>query len=136
MNVSVSILFEALDQDAWDSMRFVGQSVTNNPDSVRVTASDDGAKWLLVEFTMRTEAQYKAVDKVDRAIRLYAGQRLDSAIGFPKFEAQQARARRKSERRRAKRQAIHRESRSLLPGGTNHHQREQSSPIAQAGRIE
>jgi len=105
MNVRVEILFEPPDQDAWDAMRSVGQSLTNDPSSVRVFASDDEPDWLLVEFTMRNEPQYKAVDKVDRAVRHYAWERLDSTIGFPKSEAERARARRKTERRRAKRQA-------------------------------
>ena len=105
MNVRVEILFEPPDQDAWDAMRLVGRSVTNDPRSVRVFASDDAPDWLLVEFTMPTEAQYKAVEKVDRAVRHYAWERLDSTIGFPKSEAERARARRKTERRRAKRQA-------------------------------
>ena len=105
MNVRVEILFEPPDQDAWGAMRSVGQSLTNNPSSVRVFASDDDPDWLLVEFTMRTEAQYNAVEKVDRALRLYAWERLDSTISFPKSEAERAGARRKTQRRRAKRQA-------------------------------
>ena len=71
--------------------------------SVRVSAIEGRPGWLVVEFTMPTEAQYKAVGKIDHALRLYGGNRLDSAIGFPKSEAQQARCQRKAERRRAKR---------------------------------
>jgi hypothetical protein len=62
--------------------------------------------WLVVEFTMLTEAQYKAVDKIDLALRLYGGNRLDSMIGFPKSEAARQRTKRKTERRRAKRRAM------------------------------
>lgn len=105
MNVRVHIQFEPPDQDAWDAMRLLAGSVTNDPGSVHVFASDDSPNWLVVEFTMPTEPQYKAVDKVDRAVRWYAGERLDSTISFPKSEAERARARRKTERRRAKRQA-------------------------------
>jgi len=57
--------------------------VTNDPTSVKVSAVEGRPDWLAVEFTMRTEAQYKAVDKIDRAMRIYGGNRLDSAIGFP-----------------------------------------------------
>jgi hypothetical protein len=38
-------------------------------------------------------------------MHIYGGNRLDSAIGFPKSEAAQARAERKAERRRAKRRS-------------------------------
>ena len=45
---------------------------------------------------MPTEAQYLAVGKIDRALRVYGGNRLDSTIGFPKSEADHARAKRKA----------------------------------------
>lgn len=51
---------------------------------------------------MPTEAQYKAVEKIDRAIRFYADNRLDSIIEFPKSEAERERNRRKAERRSTK----------------------------------
>jgi hypothetical protein len=79
--------------------------VTNDVHSVKVSAVEGWAGWLAVEFTMPTGPQYKAVDKIDRALRLYGGNRLDLTIGFPRSEAEQARADRKAERRRAKRRA-------------------------------
>lgn len=36
MNVCVEILFDPVDDDAWDSMRSFGRDVTNDRDSVRV----------------------------------------------------------------------------------------------------
>jgi hypothetical protein len=105
MNVRVQIQFDPPDQDARDTMRSLARSVTDAPRSVRVFAQDDAPDWLVVEFTMPTEAQYKAVGKVDRAVRLYAWERLDSTICFPKSEAERARTRRKTLRRRAKRPA-------------------------------
>ena len=103
MNVRVEIQFDSPDQDAWDTMESLARSITNDPRSVQVFALDDAPDWLVVEFTMPTEAQYKAVDKVDRAVRLYAWERLDSTIRFPKSEAQRERARRKAQRHRSKR---------------------------------
>jgi hypothetical protein len=105
MNVRVEIQSDSPDQDAWDAMRSLARSVTDNPHSVRVFALDDAPDWLVVEFTMPTEAQYKAVDKVDRAVRLHAWERLDSIISFPQSETERARAGRKTKRRRAKRAA-------------------------------
>ena len=110
MNVRVQVLFDPPDEDARNAMRSLGRSVTNDPDSVRVFASDDDPDWLVVEFTMPTEAQYKAVDKVDRAVRFHAWERLDSTIGFPKSEAERARTRRKTQRRREKRQAARKDT--------------------------
>jgi hypothetical protein len=86
MNVRVKIQFDSPGQDALDAMESLARSITNDPRSVRVVALDDAPDWLAVEFTMPTEAQYKAVAKIDRAVRLYAGNRLDSTIGFPKSE--------------------------------------------------
>ncbi len=105
MNVRVQVQFDPPDESAWGAMRSLARSITNSPDSVRVFVSDDDPSWLVVEFTMPAEAQYKAVDKVDRAVRFHASERLDSTIGFPRSEAEQARSQRKAERRRAKRQA-------------------------------
>ncbi len=105
MNVRVQIQFESPGEDDWDAMKSLAQSVTNDRRGVRVFALDDAPNWLVVEFTMPTEAQYLAVDKIDRAVRLHAWERLDSTIGFPKSVTERARAQRKAERRRAKRRA-------------------------------
>lgn len=103
MNVLVEVLFDPPDEDAWDVMGSLGRHVTNDPHSVRVFVSDEGPNWLAVEFGMPAEAHYKALEKVERAVRLCAWARLDSMICFPKSEAECVRARRKAERRRAKR---------------------------------
>ena len=103
MNVRVEILFDPPDKEAREAMKSLGRSVTNDRRSVRVFAKDGAPGWLMVEFTMPTEAQYKAVGKVDRAVRNYAGARLDSTVGFPRSEAKQARADCKAQRRRANR---------------------------------
>lgn len=110
MNVRVQVLFDPPDEDARAAMRSLGRSVTNDPDSVRVLAADDDPDWLVVECTMPTEAQDKAVDKVDRALRWHVWDRLDSMIGFPKSEAERARTRRKTQRRREKRQAARKDT--------------------------
>lgn len=109
MKVCVEVLFDVVDEAAWDTMRSLGRRLTNAKDSVRVFTSEEGLNWLAVEFTMPAEAQYKAVDKVEHAVRLCAWERLDSMISFPKSEAERARARRKTERRRAKVQASKRD---------------------------
>ncbi len=103
MKVEVHVHFDSPSESDWADTESLGRSVTNDPKGVKVSAIEGRPGWLAVEFTMSTEPQYKAVDKIDRAMRIYGGNRLDSAIGFPKSEAAQARAERKAERRRTKR---------------------------------
>jgi len=103
MNVRVEVLFDPPNEDAWGTMRSLGREVTNDRRSVRVFALEDDPDWLVAEFTMATEAHYKALEKVERAVRLCAWERMDSSISFPKTEAERARARRKTERRRVQR---------------------------------
>lgn len=105
MKVRVEVQFDSLGENDWDDMTSLGRSVTNDAQSVRVSAVEGRPGWLAVEFTMPTEPQYKAVDRIDRSLRIYGGNRLDSAIGFPKSEAERARAERKAERRRARRRS-------------------------------
>ena len=105
MKVEVHCLFEAPGPDDWASMKGLACSLTNNPGSVRVFALDGRPRWLAVEFTMPTQPQYQAVGAIDRELRFYGGNRLDSTIGFPRSEAEQRRADRKNARCREKRRA-------------------------------
>ncbi len=102
MNVRVRIQFESPGQDELASLLSLARSLTDNPPGVRVFTDQDPG-WLIAEFTMPTEAQYAAVPKIDRAIRFWADDRLDSTISFPKSEAERARAGRKAENRRKRR---------------------------------
>jgi hypothetical protein len=104
MNVHVRILFDGPTEEDWQAMRSLAGGLTNDPGSVRVFA-DVEPDWLAAEFTMPTETQIKAVDKIDRALRFCVENRLDSTIGFPRTAAEAARARRKNERRKALRKA-------------------------------
>jgi len=103
MKVEVHVQFASPSEDDWADMESLGRSVTNDQKGVKVSAVEGRPDWLAVEFTMTTESQYKAVDRIDRAMRFYGGNRLDTAIGFQKSEAEIARAERKTERRREKR---------------------------------
>ena len=104
MNVRVCILFKAPGEAERAALRCLARGLTSNSESVRVFAHAT-PRWLVAEFTMPTQAQYLAVDRIDRALRSWASDRLDSTIHFPKTAAEQARARRKAERRRARRRA-------------------------------
>jgi hypothetical protein len=104
MNVRLRILFKPPIKEDWKAMRSLAKSLTNNPDSIRVFA-DTNPGWLVVEFTMPTEAQYKAEPKIDRAIRLHANNRHDVTFAFPYTEAERKRADRRAARRRARRAA-------------------------------
>lgn len=104
MNVRIQILFKPLTEADWNAMRSLANRLTNDRQSVRVSAGTNPG-WLIAEFTMPTEAQYKAEPKVYAAIRLYAGNRHDVTYGFPYTEAQRARADRQAAQRKARRQA-------------------------------
>lgn len=104
MNVRLRIQFKPPTEEDWQSMRSLAHSLTKEPDGVRVYA-DTNPEWLVAEFTMPTEAQYKAEPKIDRAIRFYAWRRYDSTFGFPYTEAERARADRKAAQRKARRAA-------------------------------
>ena len=101
MKVRVRIQYESADDDDVASLVSMGRGLTNDPTSVVVSRED--ADQLVVEFTMPAEAQYRAVPRIDRAVRHYAGNRLDSTIEFPKSAAERERNRRKAERRRKRR---------------------------------
>lgn len=103
MKVRVHILYESPCEADRASLLSLGRSLTNSPQSVAV--HDGKPRWLIVEFTMPTEAQYRAVDKIDHAIRYYADNRMDSIIEFPKTEAERERIRRKAARRRSRRRS-------------------------------
>lgn len=102
MNVQVHVKFRSPGPDESTSMASLARALASDPDSIQVLA---GAKpgWLVAQFTMPTEPQHQAVNKIDREMRFCIGDRLDSMIGFPKSPAEQASADRKNARRRAKR---------------------------------
>ena len=102
MDVRVRIQFKHPTEDDWGSMRSLANSLTEEPNSVKVSA-DENPEWLVVEFTMPTEAQYRALPKIERAIRLHAENRWDSTFNFPLTEAERARNKRKTERRKSRR---------------------------------
>jgi hypothetical protein len=101
MNVRVRIQFDELTERDWQVMWSLAKSLTNNKDSIRVVADAHEENWLVAEFTMPTQAQDKAVDVIDRALRFADVTRIDSTISFPKTQAERARAHRKNERRKA-----------------------------------
>ena len=83
-------------------MHALGKTLTKDPESVRVLTSVK-LGWLEVEFTMKREPQIRAVDRIDAVLRLSLPSQLDTAIQFLRTQAEIDRARRKSEKRRAKR---------------------------------
>ena len=97
MKVRLEIQFESPTAEDEDSLRGLALGLTNDQDSVRVVAREDQPDWLVAEFTMPTEAQYKAVDTIDARIRFSLWNRMDSIICFPKTAAQPRHPRRKSQ---------------------------------------
>lgn len=103
MLVQVAVQFETPGTEDEASMRSLALNCTNRPDSVRVFPGEKPG-WLVVEFTMPDSAQYLAVPRIDGAIRFWGWRRQDSTIYFPRSAGEQARAARKVERRRARKQ--------------------------------
>lgn len=103
MNVRLRIQFKPPTEEDWSAMRSLANSLTNNRDGVRVSVDPAEPEWLVAEFTMPTEAQYKALPKIERAIKFYAWNRQDVRFSFPDTEAERARADRKAARRKARR---------------------------------
>ena len=89
MNVCVRILFKPPTEQDRQALRSLADSLTSAPESVRVSAAN-APGWLVAEFTMPTEAQYKAVPKIGRAIKLHAWNPWDARFGFPYTEAERA----------------------------------------------
>lgn len=105
MKAIVRILFDnPADGDRKD-MELLALRLTDDRDSVCVTADPKEPGWLEVEFSMPTKPQHRAVDQIDSVLRYEIDNRLDSCIGFPRSAAEEARARRKNERRKALRRA-------------------------------
>lgn len=105
MQVCVRVLFDPPTEKDWASMRSLAKSLTNDRDALRVFVEPKEPEWLVAEFTMPTEAQSKAVSKIDGALRYYADNRCDSSIAFPKTAAERERADRRAARRKARRRA-------------------------------
>jgi hypothetical protein len=104
MNVRLRIQFNPPIDEDWVSLRGLARSLTDDPEGIHV-CEDRTPGWLVVEFTMKTEPQYKALPKIESAIRFYAHRRWDTTFSFPMTPAERARADRKAARRKARRQA-------------------------------
>ena len=104
MNVRVRVRFDPVTEQDRKEMRSLAAGLTDDRSSVRVVA-DEEPGWLAAEFTMPTEAQTKAVDKIDKSLRYGVENRQDSTIGFPKTAAEKEHGRGKNERRKANRKA-------------------------------
>jgi hypothetical protein len=104
MNVRVEIDFVSPGQAERSAMKSLAKSLTSNSASVQIIAGE-AASCLAAEFTMPTEPQHAAVEKIYSAIQFWPSNRTDSAIYFPKSQAEREREAHKAERRRAKRRA-------------------------------
>ena len=101
MIVRLQVQFESPTEDDVSSLKSVALGLTNDAQSIRIVPREDDPRWLITEFKMPTEAQSKAVDKIDAKLRFSVWNRMDSIISFPKSVAEGVRAQRKAERRRA-----------------------------------
>lgn len=104
MNVRVRIQFERPTEDDCEGMRSLANGLTDNRDSVHVFADPEQTDRLVAKFTMPTEPQYRAVKTIYRNLRYHAENGVDPVIEFPRTEEEIARAKRKAERRKRKRE--------------------------------
>jgi hypothetical protein len=100
MNVRLRIQFKPPTEEDWQGMRSLANSLTNDQDGVRISVDPEEPDWLVAEFTMPTEAQYRALPKIEWAIKFHAWNRRDCRFSFPYTEAERARAARRKARRR------------------------------------
>jgi hypothetical protein len=97
------IQFESPTEEDVSSLKAVALGLAIDAQSIRIVPREDDPTWLIAEFKMPTEAQSKAVDKIDAKLRFSVWNRMDSIISFPKSVAEGVRAQRKAKRRRAAR---------------------------------
>jgi hypothetical protein len=102
MQVRVRVNFQPPTETDGQAMWALARSLTEQPETILVTADTD-PQWLVVDFTMPTEPQNKALPKIESALRYRAWNRWDSVFEFPLTAAERARADRRAARRRARR---------------------------------
>ncbi|NLS94479.1 MAG: hypothetical protein GXX96_20165 [Planctomycetaceae bacterium] len=84
MNVHLAVMFdEPTTQDA-EELRAAARALTDDRRSVRVSSEPERPQWLVAEFTMASQPQYAAVNRIDRCWEFRNLNRIDSAISFPK----------------------------------------------------
>jgi hypothetical protein len=84
MQVRIEVMFGDTDSHHKADVRSVALGLTNDRASVRVFTKEDDPRWLVAEFTMPTQAQYRAVERIDGVIRFSLWEREDSVIYFPR----------------------------------------------------
>ena len=98
------IMFEPITEADFKTLRKVATRVTTDRESIRVSLGEK-PNWLIVEFKMARQTQNAAVDAIDRSLKYDCGRSSDTVIQFPRSETEEARAKRKNEKNKAKRRA-------------------------------
>ena len=88
--------FESPGVDDRAAMESVARSLTDDLRSVRVFGHRGTPRLAGRRVRHADRAEYQAVGAIDREIRLCVGNWMDSAIGFPRSEAEQRQAERKN----------------------------------------
>ena len=81
MKVCIEVMFGDTSPRYEADVRSVALGLTNDRTSVRVFVRKEDPRWLVAEFTMPTEAQYRAVERIDGSIRFSLWEREDSVTG-------------------------------------------------------
>lgn len=88
-----------------EEMTFCASRRTDNKDSVSVFVYPEDSKTLVAEFTVPKARQMEVVDRIVQAFEDFVPDAIDFSAGFPRSDAEDRKAKRASERAKAKRVA-------------------------------
>ena len=101
MNVRITCIYDALDSRAWKEMHALGEGLTNDPKSVRVSGGPKPSM-LTVDFTMKKGRQFEVAETIRKSLRA-TGLGEFHSVQFPRTELEQAQAERRLQRARERR---------------------------------
>lgn len=81
--MSIQVAFENPPPEDEANLRTLALDLTDNRESVRITKCEDEPEWLVAELTMPAEPHDQAVERIDKALRVSLGNRIDTVIAFP-----------------------------------------------------
>ena len=87
MQVQVEVEYSATPPaEELQAMRWAAKTLASNPNSISVRLSETRRHRpaIVLEFEMKTQAQYKVVDEIFDTVHQYTGRLSDMTVRFPK----------------------------------------------------
>lgn len=84
MNVRLEVLCNGDSSENANDLRFAALELTDEPKSLRVFPKETQPEWLVAEFTMPSQRQMDAADRIYRSVNFQMPDRVDLAISFSK----------------------------------------------------